>query len=334
VDTTGSPEQFMPILYLTESDVRPILTMADALTSVEAAFLKLALDEAATVPRQRCQTDAVMLHVLPAAAKTLGALGYKAYTTGKAGARFFVHLFDPKTGEPTAILEADHLGAVRTGAASGVATKLLARPDATTVGLIGTGKQARTQLEAVCRVRPVKKAWVYGRDEAKRKQFAAEMTPVCGVEVVPAATAEEAVRGHDVVITATTARDPVLFGRWVADGAHVNLIGSNFLSRAEADVDLFKRAKLVTIDNRDQGRLEAGDFTAALNAGVLHWSDVKELAPVLVGRYPGRQTADEITVFKSLGLGVEDIAVAVRVVELARQRGIGTTLEPGARATG
>jgi ornithine cyclodeaminase/alanine dehydrogenase-like protein (mu-crystallin family) len=319
----------MPILYLTESDVRSLLTMDDALASVEAAFLKLALDEATTVPRQRCQTDAVMLHVLPAAARTLGALGYKAYTTGRFGAKFYVHLFDPKHGEPTAILEADHLGAVRTGAASGVATKLLARPDAATVGLIGTGKQARTQLEAMCKVRPVTKAVVYGRDEARRKQFAAEMMPVCGVEVVPAATAEEAVRGHDILATATNARDPVLLGRWVADGAHVNLIGSNFLSRAEADVDLFRRAKLVTIDSKDQGRAEAGDFTAALNAGVLHWSDVKELAPVLVGRYPGRQSADEITVFKSLGLGVEDIAVAVRVVELAKAKGVGKALESG-----
>lgn len=316
----------MPILYLTESDVRGLLTMADALVAVEAAFRKLALDEAQNVPRQRCQTDAAMLHVLPAAAKTLNALGLKAYTTGRSGAKFYVHLYDPKHGGLTAMLEADHLGAVRTGAASGVATKLLAGPAASTVGLIGTGKQARTQLEAVCQVRTISHAVVYGRDEGRRKQFADEMTRTCGIDVIPAASAEEAVRGKAVVVTATNSRDPVLLGRWLAAGAHVNLVGSNFLSRAEADVDVFRRAKLVTIDSKDQGRLEAGDFTAALNDGVLHWSDVKELAPVLVGRYPGRQAADEVTVFKSLGLGVEDIAVAVRVVELARQRGVGREL--------
>lgn len=316
----------MPILYLTESDVRSLLTMDVALPAVEAAFRKLALDEAANVPRQRCQTDAVMLHVLPAAAKTLNALGLKAYTTGKFPAQFHVFLFDPKHGGLTAIVEADHLGAVRTGAASGVATKLLARPDAASVGLIGAGKQACTQFEAVCKVRTITTAHVFSRDAAKRTAFAAELSRVCGVEVKPAATAEEAVRGKDVVITATTSRDPVLFGEWLADGCHVNLIGSNFLSRAEADVDVFRRAKLVTIDSKDQGRLEAGDFTAALDAGVLHWTDVKELAPVLVGRYSGRQSPTDVTVFKSLGLGVEDIAVAAKVVELAKAKGAGREL--------
>ncbi|MEO2091616.1 MAG: ornithine cyclodeaminase family protein, partial [Gemmataceae bacterium] len=249
----------MPIPYLTESDVRSLLTMDVALPAVEAAFRKLALDEAANVPRQRCQTDAGVLHVLPEAAKTLNALGLKAYTTGKFSAQFHVFLFDPKHGGLTAIVEADHLGAVRTGAASGVATKLLARPDAASVGLIGTGKQARTQLEAVCRVRTITTVHVFGRDAAKRTAFAEELSRACRVEVKPVETAEEAVRGKDVVITATTARDPVLFGKWLADGCHVNLVGSNFLSRAEADVDVFRRAKLVTIDSKDQGRLEAGD---------------------------------------------------------------------------
>ena len=319
----------MPILYLTEAEVRGLLTTDLALPAVEAAFRKLALDEAVNVPRQRCQTDAVMLHVLPAAAKTLNALGLKAYTTGRFSAQFHIYLFDPKAGGLTAVVEADHLGAVRTGAATGVATKLLARPDAATVGLIGTGKQARTQLEAVCKVRRIRKALVFGRDATKRAAFVAEMSATCEVEVVPAASAEEAVRGHDIVITATNARDPVLFGKWLTEGCHVNLIGSNFLSRAEADVEVFRRAKLVTIDSKDQGRMEAGDFTAALDQGVLHWTDVRELAPVLVGRYPGRQSPADVTVFKSLGLGVEDIAVAVKVVELARAKGVGSVLEPG-----
>ena len=315
----------MPILYLTESDVRSLLTMDLALPAVEAAFRKLALDEAVNVPRQRCQTDAVMLHVLPAAAKTLNALGLKSYTTGKFPAQFYVYLFDPKHGGMTAIVEADHLGAVRTGAASGVATKLLARLDAATMGLFGTGKQARTQLEAVCKVRPFKRVHVYSRDGAKRAAFATEMSAVCGVEVVPVNSPEEAARGMDVICTATTAREPVLLGKWLADGTHVNLAGSNFLSKAEADVDVFRRAKLVTIDSKDQGRTEAGDFVAALDAAVLHWGEIHELAPVLVGRYAGRQSPTEITVFKSLGLGVEDIAVAAKVVELAKQRGVGQT---------
>lgn len=316
----------MPVLFLTEDEVRGLLTMDLALTAVEAAFRKLSLDEAVNVPRQRCQTDQVMLHVLPAAAKTLQAIGFKAYTTTKAGARFHVYLYDPRAGELTAILEADYLGQVRTGAASGVATKKLARPDAATVGLYGTGKQARTQLEAVCKVRKITRAHVYSRDEARRAAFAAEMAPVCGAEVVPVAAPEEAAKGLDVVITATASREPVLFGAWLADGCHVNVIGSNFLAKTEVDAEVFRRASLVAVDSKEQAKVEAGDFVAALRDGVLSWADVFDFAHVLTGRYPGRQSPQDVTVFKSLGLGVEDVAVAVKVVELARQRGVGREL--------
>ena len=317
----------MPVLILTEDDVRQVLTMDLALPAVEAAFRKLALDEAVNVPRQRCQTDTVMLHVLPAAAKTLGALGFKAYTTGRFTPQFKVYLFDAKTGGLSAILDADFLGQVRTGAASGIATKKLARTDASTVGLLGTGRQARTQLEAVCKVRAIKSARVFGRDEAKRTAFAAQMSTICGVDVEPVTTAREAVEERDIVIAATSSREPVLKGEWLAPGAHVNLMGSNFLTSAEADVEVFRRAKLITIDSKDQGRLEAGDFVAAMGEHVFAWPDVKEFAHVLVNRYPGRQASEEITLFKSLGLGIQDIAVGVKVVEQARARGLGRDVE-------
>lgn len=315
----------MPILYLTENEVRDLLTMDAALATVESAFRKLALDEAENVPRQRCQTDNVMLHVLPAAAKTLNAIGMKAYTTGRFAAKFLVFLFDPKDGHLSAMLEADHLGAVRTGAASGVATRRLAHPDADTVGLFGTGKQARTQLEAVCKVRRIRKAFVIGRDAARTGAFAEEMSRVCDTEVVPAASAEEAA-GQDVVVTATTAREPVLFGKWLSAGAHVNLIGSNHISKTEADAEVFRRATTVAVDSKEQARAECGDFVAPVDAGVISMSDVRELAMVLTGRYPGRTSQTDITVFKSLGLGIEDVAVASHVVELARKQGVGRTL--------
>lgn len=313
----------MGVLYLTEDEVGRLLTMDLALEAVGAGFRKLALDEAENVPRQRCRTDHVMLHVLPAGAKTLGAIGFKAYTTASTGAKFHVTLFDPKLGGMTAIVEADLLGQFRTGAASGVATKKLARPDASTVGCLGTGKQARTQLLAVCKVRKVRSVRVHGRDADRRTAFAAQLSAETGVEVVPVGSAEDAVRGQDIVITATSAREPVLKGEWLADGAHVNLIGSNFLSKAEADVDVFRRAGLVTVDSKEQALLEAGDFVAALNAGVLRWAEVLQFAPVLLGKYPGRESPEQVTVFKSLGLGIEDIAVAARVVQLARAQGVG-----------
>jgi ornithine cyclodeaminase/alanine dehydrogenase-like protein (mu-crystallin family) len=313
----------MAVLYLTEDEVGRLLTMDLALEAVEAGFRKLALDEAENVPRQRCRTDHVVLHVLPAAAKTLGAIGFKAYTSGRAGAKFHVTLFDPKLGGMTAIVEADLLGQFRTGAASGVATKKLARPDAAAVGCFGTGKQARTQLLAVCTVRRVKTVKVYGREPERRKAFAARLAAETGVEVVPVESGEEAARGQDILITATSAREPVLRGEWLAEGAHINLAGSNLLSKAEADVEVFRRANLVTVDSKDQARIEAGDFVDALSAGVLQWEDVYNFAPMLVGKYPGRQSPRDVTVFKSLGLGIEDIAVAARVVQLAREKGVG-----------
>jgi ornithine cyclodeaminase/alanine dehydrogenase-like protein (mu-crystallin family) len=316
----------MSVLYLTEDEVARLVTMDLALEAVAAAFRKLGCDEGENIPRRRCQTDQVMLHVLPAAAKTLGAIGLKAYTTTKSGSSFQVFLFDPKLGGLTAILEADVLGQFRTGAASGVATKKLARPDAATVGCIGTGKQARTQVLAVCKVRPVKSVFVYGRESDHRREFAARLSTETGVNVEPVESAEAAVRGRDIVITATNAREPVLRGEWLAPGCHVNLIGSNFLARTESDVEVFRRASLVTVDSKEQARLEAGDFVAAMSAGALQWSDVLEFAPVLVGRYPGRESPEAITIFKSLGLGIEDVALAVKIVERAKQQGLGRTI--------
>ena len=316
----------MPILYLTEAEVARVLTMDLALETTAAAFRKLALDEAVNNTRQRCQTDHVMLHVLPAAAKTLGAIGFKAYTTSKHGAHFHVMLFDPKQGGISAIVEADLLGQFRTGAASGVATKKLARADASTVGVFGTGKQARTQLLAVCKVRPIKTAYVYGRDADRRKAFAAQLSQETGIEVVPVEKPEEAAKGRDIVCTATAAREPVLFGEWVSAGQHLNLIGSNFLGKAETDVEVFRRTTLVTVDSKDQAKLEAGDFVEPTKAGVLQWSDVLEFAPLFVGKYPGRESPGDVTLFKSLGLGIEDIALAVKVVELAKQQGLGREL--------
>lgn len=313
----------MPVHYLTEADVRQILTMDMAIESVEAAFRKLSLDEAVNIPRQRCQTDQVMLHVLPAAAKTLNAIGLKAYTTGKFDAKFHVYLFDPKIGGLIAILEADHMGAVRTGAASGAATKKLARKDATTLGLYGIGRQARTQVEAICKVRTIAKVHVFARDEAKRIAFAAEMSKVCGTEVIPVGTPEEAAKGMDIICTATSSREPILFGKWLSEGTHLNLVGSNFLGKAEADADVFKRATLVALDSKDQARAEAGDLVAAMAEGVIGWGDTYDFAHILAGRYPGRQTPQDITVFKSLGLGIQDVAVAAKVFKKAMELGIG-----------
>jgi alanine dehydrogenase len=317
----------MSVLLLSEDDVRRLLTMDEALEAVEVALRKLALDEAENVPRSRCRTDHAMLHVLPASAKALGVIGYKAYVTGKGGTNFQVALFDGRTGEQLALMQADYLGQVRTGAASGVATRLLARPDSATVGLYGTGKQARTQLLAVCKVRSISRVHVYSRDAERRRRFAEEMSRECGTEVVPVDRPEAAAEGLDVVITATSSREPVLNGAWVAEGSHLNIVGSNFLGKAEIDVETVRRAGLIVVDSKEQAKIESGDLLPAIEQGVLHWTSVFELGQVLVGATRGRTDAREITLFKSHGIGIEDIAVAARVHARAKEQGVGRTLD-------
>jgi ornithine cyclodeaminase/alanine dehydrogenase-like protein (mu-crystallin family) len=317
----------MPVLLLGEDDVGRLLSMEEALAAVEAGFRKLAVDEAENVPRSRCRTDHVMLHVLSAAAKGLNAIGYKAYTTSRQGTHFHVGLYDGRTGDLLALIRADLLGQMRTGAASGVATKYMARPDAATVGLYGTGKQARTQLLAVCRVRPVRRVRVYSRSAENRRRFAEQMAAECGVAVEPVERPEEAARGQDVVITATTSCEPVLCGDWLDNGTHLNVIGSNFLSKTEVDVAAVRRAATVVVDCKEQAHLEAGDLTPAVEQGVLRWADVVELSAVVVGQSPGRKRPADVTLFKSLGLGIEDVAVAARVYALAREQGVGRDVD-------
>lgn len=317
----------MSFLLLTEDDVRRLLTMDMALAAVAEALRKQALEEAQNVPRSRVQTDHAMLHVMSAAAKTLGVLGYKAYTTTRKGAQFQVGLYDGRSGALTALIQADYLGQVRTGAASGVATQLMARPEAAEVGILGSGKQAKTQIEAVCKVRPVRRVQVYSPNEENRRAFAREMSERCRVEVEPAPRPEAAAQNKDIVITATSSREPVLMGSWLAEGTHLNVIGSNFLAKAEVDPVTVRRAATIVVDSKDQARLEAGDFVQPLEAGAIHWSDIHELGQVIVGRYPGRVRPEDITLFKSLGIALEDIAVAAKVVAEAKAQGVGRVVE-------
>ncbi len=312
------------VLLLNENDVRHVLTMDMALEAVEVGLRKMALDEAQNVSRARVQTDHAMLHTMAAAIKGLGVMGAKVYATSRRnGAHFHFVLFDGKTGNLLCLMQADYLGQVRTGAASGVATQYMARPDATEVGLFGSGKQARTQIQAVCKVRRVRQVHVYSPNEERRKQFAREMSEVCQTEIVPVSHPEMAAEKMDIVITATTSREPVLNGNWLAEGAHVNAIGSNFLGKAEVDVVTIRRAASVVVDSKDQARIEAGDFQQALEDGTLHWSNVRELGQVIIGRHVARKHPQDVTLFKSLGLAIEDVAVAARVFAKARAEGVG-----------
>lgn len=316
------------LLLLTEEEVQELLTMDMALDAVEQGLRKLALDEAVNVPRGRAQTDHAMLHSMCAAIKTLGYMGAKVYSTSrKSPARFVVSLYDGKTGALLSLMQADHLGQVRTGAASGIATRHMARPDATEVGVFGSGKQACTQVEAVCKVRSIRRVAVFSPTEDNRTRFAQEMSKRCGVEVVPVAQPQLAAQNKDIVITATTSREPVLQGGWLSEGTHINAIGSNFLGKAELDIGTIRRCATVVVDSKDQARREAGDFQQALEDNVLQWAQVRELGQVVVGRYPGREHPEDITLFKSIGIAVEDVAVAARIYTQAVEKGVGKWIE-------
>ena len=312
------------MLHLTEQDVERLLTMDDALREVEAALRDLGLGKAQNRPRQRVRGARGILNVMPASWPGRGYYGFKEYTVSKDGVRFWFHLFDGNTGEPLAILQANRLGQRRTGAASGVATKFLARPDASSAAILGTGWQAESQLEAICRVRPITEARCFSRDASRRHAFAERMTKLLGVEVRAAASAEEAVQGADIVVTATDSARPVVRGEWLAPGVHLNAIGANHLGARELDSGVIQRCTFLAADSVEQASLEAGDLVAPIEGRLLAWDDVHELAAVVAGKLRGRRRAKDVTLFKSLGLALEDVAVGALVYERARKEGIGT----------
>jgi ornithine cyclodeaminase/alanine dehydrogenase-like protein (mu-crystallin family) len=313
-------------LYLTEADVRELLDMDIAIEVVEEAFRQLGQGGATNVPRARAHAPGIYLHTMSAVASYLGYAGWKAYTTTSQGAKFHVGLYATKSGELTALIEANYLGQLRTGAASAVATECMARPDAKVVGLFGSGHQARTQLKGVCTVRKIELVEVYSRNEERCGQFCELMSEWCNTRVVPSRNPDEVAAEKDIVICATSARTPLFEGKVLDEGTHLNVIGSNFLNKAEIDATTVHRADTIVCDSIEQCRLEAGDFVQALEDGAVEWSNMHELADVVAGRETGRKTAESITLFKSVGLGLEDVAVAARLVELAEKEGLGQRL--------
>ncbi|MBM3264063.1 MAG: ornithine cyclodeaminase family protein [candidate division Zixibacteria bacterium] len=315
-------------LLLREDDVTRLLSMADALTAVEKVFRFHGCGDATNMPRSRVRTSGGMLHVMSGGVTPLNVAGLKTYTTTRQGARFAVLLFQADTGALLAIIEADRLGQLRTGAASGVATKYMARTDTRTVGIVGTGWQARSQLAAVCGVRDIELIRVFGRDETRRLLFCREMSETLGLPVLPAESTEEAVRDADVVITVTSAREPVLMGRHLKPGAHINAAGSNALDRREIDKETVRRAKIIAVDAKDQARIECGDLVEPIAQSLISWDAIHELGDIVAGRAAFLRADDDITLFESHGLAIQDLAVAAFVYTRARENGAGIEI-PG-----
>jgi alanine dehydrogenase len=322
-------------LVLSEDDVRIALDMPTALEAVEKSFRTQAAGESLLHPRRRFELpDRVFLNYMAAADRADGWMGLKIYTVARGAARFVVLLYRATTGELAAIIEADYLGQMRTGAATGVATKYMSRPDARFAGIVGTGLQARTQLRAISEVRRLERVRAFGRDPVRRADFCQEMSGQLGVSVVAASSAEEAVRDADIVITVTNTVKPVVSGEWLAPGTHVNAVGANFAFRRELDVDAVSRAAIIAVDSKEQARMEAGDLIEAFkDVGGKEdrsgWGRVCELAEIVSGKLLGRDGAEQITLFKSIGIATWDIAVASRVFERAEHQGLGRRVALG-----
>ena len=305
------------MLYLTEADVEQLLTMPIALEAVESAFHHLGSGRAENIPRRRLHLPQGSLHLMAAALPELGYMGYKAYTVFRGRLQFYFWLYETGSGALVCMMEANLLGQIRTGAASGVATRWMARQDARTAGILGAGWQARSQLEAVCRVRPVRRILSFCRTPDRLERFCEAMQEKLGIPCLPARSAEAVVDESDILITITNSSRPVFEGGWIRPGTHINAAGGNSLARRELDDACLRRCRTIVVDSRDQARLECGEFLRPLEKGFLHWEQVGELGEVVTGRRPPRNNPDEITLFKSLGLAIEDVAVAARVYQMA-----------------
>ena len=309
-------------IYLTEADVARLVTVKDAIATLEELFATWGQPATVNLPRQRARLAGGAFNLMGAAYGAKGVHGLKAYA-GVKGAQFHTLLYSSVDGRLKAMIEADLFGQMRTGAASGLATKLLANPDARTLGVIGTGRQSRTQVVAVCAVRPIKRINVFARTPEHREAYARSLEKELGIEALPAPSAEACVGHANVVVTITKSAEPVCRADWLAPGAHVNAAGANSGDRREIDGETVLRAAVKATDQVEQAKVEAGEFRDLVAAGKLAWSDIRELGEFVIGKAKGRTSPSDLTLFKSLGIALEDVAFAELVYQRALAAGWG-----------
>jgi alanine dehydrogenase len=314
-------------LHINEAEVRQLLTMPMAVAAVEEVSRKQAEGSVVVHPRRRFELPGGgFFHYMAAMDTEAGYVGMKQYTYVKGKLCFLVPLYEIATGNLVAVIEADYLGQQRTGAASGVATKYLAKKTTRVAGILGTGGQAKTQLEAINTVRLLESAYVYGRDPQRRNKFCDEMSERLGISVYPMESAAAAVESAEVISTATTSAQPVLHGKDLLPGVHINAIGANHAHKRELDDAAVAKANLIFVDSLAQSRQEAGDLIIPFEREPQKWQQVHELAEVVAGKVPGRSSDSQTTLFKSNGIASWDLAVATKVYKMAKERGLGREL--------
>jgi ornithine cyclodeaminase/alanine dehydrogenase-like protein (mu-crystallin family) len=307
-------------LYLTEVEVAELLTPAAAIDAVEQCFVRMAHGAVEIVPRSRVDVEDGVFAVMAATDSELRLAGLKSYTWLSGGTPFVVVLFDLESAKVHAVIEADKLGQLRTGGASGVAAKYLARRDARTLGVIGCGWQAETQVLCIREACPtIERVVVYCRNEELLAAFCERVGAEAGETHRDAGE-------QDVVVTVTTSKDPVLRGEWLKPGALVCGVGANDPRAREFDNAVIERTSFVCCDLREQARQESGDLIEPVQQGLLDWLEVHELHEVVAGEVAGRQSDEDIVVFKSNGIAAWDVAAGAAVVALARERSVGREL--------
>ena len=303
--------------------------MPTAIDVVERVQREYSTGQAIDVPRERTRLPKAALHILQGAVPSANIFGYKAYTSSREGIRFLVYGFSAERGNLDVVVEANYLGMMRTGAAGGVAAKYLARPDARVAGVFGSGWQAQSQIEALAAVRKLERVKVWSRNAEKLAKFCERMRAKLSLDVVPAASPDDAVRGSDLIVTITTSATPVFSGESLGKGVHINAAGSNSLLRQEIDEATVRKADVVVVDSRPTALKEAGDLLPALEKGRLHAGQLTEIGEVIAGTRPGRTSAEQTTLFESQGMAIQDLAIAAELAKLARAGSIGTELDLG-----
>jgi ornithine cyclodeaminase len=333
----------MKILIINQDEVAQLLPMADCIEAMAGALKALAREEAVNPLRYGMWLDdrSGVLALMPAQLVKKSLMGVKVIGIfpGNHGTEFDSHqgavmIFETDHGRPLAILDASEITARRTAAVSGVATRQLARPDAHRLAILGSGVQAGTHLEAMLLVREIKQVTVWSRTADHAAEFARHQSEQHGIDVQVAGTAREAVQDADIICTTTASPDPVLLGEWLPAGVHINAVGSSVPSMRELDTEAVVRSRMI-VDRRESVCAEGGEFLCAREEGAIGEDHVvAELGEVLLGKIAGRESGEQITLFKSLGLGVEDLAAAELVYRRAQEQQLGTSVElGGSRAT-
>lgn len=317
----------MSAIYINEQTASSLLTMDDALKLVEESFTTYAQGKSFNMTRQRMRIRKGALHMLPGAVPYKNVIGYKAYTSFRAGLIFKVHLYDAENGNPLAIIDANEIGRLRTGAASGVASKYMAKENSQTAFIFGGGFQAEAQLEAVSKTTNIKKAYVFTRTYENAQNFALKMSKSLGIEVIPTQNIAEDLVKSDIIITITTSTKP-LFDHTMLNpnGVHINGAGSNALIRAEVPEKTIEAAEVLAVDNKEVAAIECGDILPSLEKGRLHWNNILELGEITAGYRKGRLTDNGITIFQSQGMGLQDIICAEYIYRKAISQNLGVEL--------